>query len=272
MTSAGAVRPILGRVTLAGPSPIRTAAARPLRSSWLDVAGMRIHTVAGGEGPPVVLVHGYGVSGTYMLPLAKVLVSSCSVLVPDLPGQGKSAPLYRGPSIAFLADVLGTCLDVAGVSSPVVVANSMGCQIATELAVRRPDHVRALVLVGPTVDPARRAARHQLFGLLRESAREPFSLVTLAARDNASVGVRPLLAAARSALCDRIEDRLPQVEQPTFVVHGENDGFLGREWAERVAALLPDSRLVVVPGEAHAVHYTQPELVAEIAVELLRTS
>jgi hypothetical protein len=129
--------------------------------------------------------------------------------------------------------------------------------------------VGPLVLIGPTVDPARRAARHQLFSALRASAREPFSLIALAARDDLAAGPRVLLETARSVLADRIEDRLPLIEQPTVVVHGDEDAFVGREWAARVAMLLPRGRLRVVPGQPHAVHYTRPDLVAGLVQELL---
>jgi pimeloyl-ACP methyl ester carboxylesterase len=145
----------------------------------------------------------------------------------------------------------------------------MGCQIVTDLAARYPDQAGPLVLVGPTIDPDRRAARHQLFGALRTSTREPLSLIAIAARDDAVMGLRGLLAVARVVLADRIEDRLPMVEQPTVVVRGEADPFVGPEWAERVATLLPRGRLVRVPREAHAVHYTRPDLVANIVRELL---
>ena len=240
-----------------------------MRTTWTNVGGVRIHAVSGGDGPPVVLVHGYGVSGAYMLPLARLLAHSVSASVPDLPGQGRSDRLRGGGGIPELADLLGEWLDAVHLIRPAVVANSMGCQIVTELAVRRPEHVGPMVLVGPTVDPSRRRKRHQLFGALRDSAREPFSLLALAARDKAAVPIGALLGTARSALSDRIEERLPHVEQPTVVVLGEADGFVGREWAERATALLPRGRLVVIPGEPHAVHYTRPHLVAEIVLDLL---
>jgi 2-hydroxy-6-oxonona-2,4-dienedioate hydrolase len=229
-----------------------------------------MYAVAVGGGPPVVLVHGYGVSGTYMLPLARALAGSyCSAFVPDLPGQGRSGPLRRRESISDIATALGAWVDASGLIRPAFVANSFGCQIVTELASSRPERVGPMVLVGPTVDPARRNARRQLFGVLRDSAAEPFSLIALAARDNATAGIRALLSTARLALADRIEDRLPLIEQPTVVVWGEKDGFVSREWVERVATLLPRGRLVLVPGESHAVQYTRPELIASIVGELL---
>jgi len=236
---------------------------------WLDVAGARMHAQVLGAGPPVVLLHGYGVSGTYMLPLARELADSYRVLVPELPGQGKSEPRPGLRSVRELAGALAAWLEAAELEQPAVVANSLGCQVVTELAVRDPKRVGPLVLVGPTVDPARRRGRHQLFAALRDCAREPLQLVGIAAMDDVGVGMRRLVATARAALDDRIEERLPLVEQPTVVVRGAADGFVSADWAEQVASLLADGRLVVVPGEPHAVHFTRPEAVAGIVRELL---
>jgi 2-hydroxy-6-oxonona-2,4-dienedioate hydrolase len=240
-----------------------------LVSQWLEVFGLRMYARAGGAGAPIVLVHGYGVSGTYMLPLAETLAPSFSVFAPDLPGYGRSQRPRAPLDIAGLAAALAGWLDAAGLECPAFVANSMGCQIVTELALRRPERVGPLVLIGPTVDPRRRAARHQLLAGLRDASREPWSLLALAAHDDAVVGLGSLLATVRSALADRIEERLPLIAQPTVVVRGEADGFVGQSWAEQAAALLPRGRLVVVPGQPHAVHYTRPDLVARIVHEFL---
>ncbi len=240
-----------------------------MRTAWTDVDGIRMHAVVGGRGSPVVLLHGYGVSGAYMLPLARRITPFASVFVPDLPGQGKSGRNGGGFGIGEFADVLGEWLDAVEVVRPAVVANSFGCQIVTELAVRRPNRIGPMVLVGPTIDPARRSAPHQLVGALRDAKREPFSLLGVASRDNAAAGLRQLLPTARSALADRIEERLPRLDQRVVVVVGENDGFVGPDWAKEAAALLPRGRLVVVPGEPHTVHYTRPDLVAHLVRTLL---
>jgi 2-hydroxy-6-oxonona-2,4-dienedioate hydrolase len=228
-----------------------------------------MHAVAIGDGTPVVLVHGYGVSGAYMLPLARVLGDSFLALVPDLPGQGRSEQLRGQASLGRLADALGAWVEGIGLIRPVFVANSMGCQVVTDLAARRPDRVGSMVLIGPTIEPDRRAARHQLFSALRASAREPFSLIALAARDDLAAGARVLLSTARVLLADRIEERLPLIEHPCVVVHGDKDSFVSRDWAERVAMLLPRGRLCAVAGEPHAVHYTRPELIARLVRELV---
>ena len=265
----GAVARFSGSLPLVAKQEPREGVPRPIESRWLEVFGLAIHARVGGEGPPVVLVHGYGVSGSYMLPLAQSLAPSYSVFAPDLPGYGRSQRPHLPLGIADLATALAGWLDAAGLRCPAFVANSMGCQIVTELAVRLPRRVGPMVLIGPTVDPQRRAARHQLLGGLRDAAREPRSLLALTARDDCVFGVGALLATARSALADRIEQRLPRITQPTVVVRGEDDGFVGPSWAEAAAGLLPRSRLVVVPREPHAVHYTRPDLIAGIVNELL---
>jgi pimeloyl-ACP methyl ester carboxylesterase len=223
----------------------------------------------GGEGAPVVLVHGYGVSSAYLLPLGRVLADRCAVHVPDLPGHGRSEDADSPPTIESHAATLAEWLDVVGLERPAFVGNSMGCQVVTELAVQRPERVGPILLSGPSVDPQKRSARRQAFGALRDSIHEPLRLGGLAARDGIGWNYAHLRAAARSVLADRMEDRLPSISQRAIVLHGEKDGFVTRDWAEEVARLLPAGRLVVVPGEPHAVPLTQPGLVADLVCELL---
>ena len=254
---------------LAAASEPRVPDDLQLTSRRLEVLGLRIHARTGGEGRPVVLLHGYGVSGTYMLPLARSLAPSFSVFVPDLPGFGRSEHPHTPLGIADLASALADLLDAAGLQCPAFVANSMGCQVVTELAVRRPARVGPIVLIGPTVDPQRRSARRQLLDGLRDAAREPGSLLARTACDDVRFGVAALLATARSALADRIEERLPLITQPALVVRGERDGFVGQTWAQTAAALLPRGQLVVVPRQPHTVHYTRPDLVARMVEALV---
>ena len=240
-----------------------------LESRWDVVDGLKIHSCHGGAGPPVVLVHGYGVSGRYMLPLARRLSHSCTVLVPDLPGHGRSDIPGDPMGIGALATTVRAWLDVVGLKQPAFVGSSMGCQVVTELARRQPHRVGPIVLLGPTVDPSRRTARRQIFGALRDASREPALLVALTGREWATRNLGQLRALARAVLDDRIEERLPAIEQPTLVVHAEQDGLVSRAWAEEVTELLPDGRLVVIPGEAHAVPFTQPSLLTGMITALL---
>jgi pimeloyl-ACP methyl ester carboxylesterase len=145
----------------------------------------------------------------------------------------------------------------------------MGCQASVDLAVAKPDRVAGLVLVGPTVDPRARSLRSQTARLVLDSLREPLRLDAVVLSDYARVGPRRTLRSARVMLAHRLEERLPLLRVPTLVVRGERDPIVPKEWAEEAAGLVPDGRLVVVPGAAHCAHFTHPEAVARAIADFL---
>jgi pimeloyl-ACP methyl ester carboxylesterase len=209
-------------------------------------------------GPPVVLVHGLVVSGRYMVPLLEELARSHTVYAPDLPGFGRSEGPARALDVAGLADALATWMRAAGLSGAALVGNSMGCQVIAELVLRHPDLVEKVVLQGPTMDPGASSAPRQMWRLLADTTREPPSLVAIEGLDLIRAGVVRSWRTFRHALDDPIEERLSRVRVPALVVHGSRDGISPRHWAEEVARLLPNGRLVVLPGTPHAANYSAP--------------
>jgi pimeloyl-ACP methyl ester carboxylesterase len=205
-----------------------------------------------------------------MVPTARLLAPDFPVLAPDLPGFGLSGKPKRVLSVPELADVLGAWMDAVGLSSAALVANSLGCQIVTDLAVRRPELVDALVLAGPTMDPNARNARTQIARWLRDWPFERPSLALAHLRDYALAGMNRSLRTFRSALADRIEERLPRVLAPTLVVRGERDPIVPQVWAEEATRLLPRGRLVVIPGGPHCVNYSTPKAFARVVGDFLR--
>ena len=226
------------------------------------VDGLRMHARVSEDraagGPPVVLVHGLVVSGRYMVPLLNELARSHDVYAPDLPGFGRSEGPSGALDVAGLADALAAWMRATGLSRAVLVGNSMGCQIITELAPRHPELVEKVVLQGPTMDPRARSAPRQMWRLLLDTTREPPSLIAIEGLDLLRAGLARSWRTLRHALDDPIEERLPGVRVPALVVHGSRDGISPRYWAEEVARLLPDARLVDLPGTPHAANYSAP--------------
>jgi 2-hydroxy-6-oxonona-2,4-dienedioate hydrolase len=200
----------------------------------------------------VILVHGLGVSPRYWRPLLCVLPGSEA---PDL-----RACATLGAQADLLAEVL------AG-DPATLVGNSYGCQVITELAVRRPELIRGMVFVGPTVDRRRRTWLSQGARLAVAATREPAGLVALAVRDYFATGPLRTLRMAREAMADPVEAKLPKLRAPLLVVRGERDPLCPPDWAEEVASLAPEGRLAVVSGAAHAVHYTHPRELAALVEE-----
>jgi len=231
-----------------------------LRSSWTEVEGVPVHARVSARPAsgtlPVVLVHGYGMSGSYMVPLARRLAAEFPVYVPDLPGHGRSGKPERPLGIPGLAEALQAWMEAVGLRRAAFVGNSMGCQIVAELAARHPETVDRLILVGPVTDPETRTVRQHLPRFLKTAFAERLSLAALMIADFFRAGPRRLADEARFMFQDPIERKLPEIDTPALVVRGEKDSVVPQRWAEEVAGRLGTDRLLVIPGEGHALNYS----------------
>jgi 2-hydroxy-6-oxonona-2,4-dienedioate hydrolase len=244
-----------------------------LRSIWTTVGGLGVHAVTSWplDGRVVILVHGLGVSGLYMRPLAWELAQDdCKVFAPDLPGFGRSDKPRRVLNVPELADALAAWLGAVGMGRAVLVGNSMGCQIAVDCAVRYPALVDRLVLQGMTIDAAARDAYRQLGRLAVAALRETPDTWCVVGLDYLRCGLPRAMRTLYYALADRIEDKLPRVAVPTLVVHAERDPIAPRAWEERVANLLPHGRLVVLPGAGHIPNASAAGPYARLILPFLR--
>lgn len=106
----------------------------------------------GGDGPPVVLVHGLGGSAGNWSLTAPQLAMKRTVVALDLAGHGRSGPLPRHDLDAHVQTVIGL-IEVYGFSSITLVGNSMGGLVSKMVASRRPDLVDGLVLLAPATPP-----------------------------------------------------------------------------------------------------------------------
>jgi len=239
-------------------------------SSWTRVDGLEMHArvAAAHDRRAVVLVHGLLVSSRYMTPLADELKDRFDVWAPDMPGFGLSDDPREVPDVPGLARWLGRWIEERDLQDVTLVANSFGCQYAAQYVADNPSRVRALVLTGPTMDPARRTALRQAARWLANAPVERLSLGGVIARDLVDCGVRRLALTYRHALRDAIEDNLPRIEVPTVVVRGERDPLVTQRWAEEAAALLPAGRLEIIEKAAHTVNYNSPDRVAPIVRDL----
>lgn len=267
LTPAGRFGPTELRLAMAAPRP-----AAGLVSEWRLVGGLRTHTRRsedpGTGAPPVVLVHGLAVSHRYLTPLAVALAATHQVYVPDLPGFGLSARPRSAYDVRRHAEHLAAWLAAYRLPPVCLLGHSFGAEVAASLAAVHPDAVRALVLAGPTSDPAARSRRGQFGRWLVDTLQEAPLQAPILVRDVWNARPWRVLATLSHSVRNAIEADLVRVTAPTLVVAGRRDPIAPDGWRDE-AARLANGELVVVPDAAHNVATTAPTAVADAIRRLL---
>lgn len=253
--------------------------------TYLDIDGTAIHYVEAGRGEDVVLIHGWNGSTFSFRYTIPELAQRYRVIAIDLMGYGYSARMRDADySLTGQSEIVAQAMDRLGVTNAAVIGHSMGGAVATRLALRHPDWVRKLVLVDSVnVTEMRQATR---FGkllrvvmplgapLLLHPYRSRRRIFLTAVHDPAYLTpeieegyFRPMhmkghLRSMGQQLTSRQDDELlspGDITQPTLILWGEHDAWLRPELGERLNALIPDSRLTLVPSAGHLPLEEQPD-------------
>lgn len=234
-----------------------------LASEWTIVHGLSIHVRVSinpvpAEVPAIIMVHGLVVSSRYMVPTALRLAPYYHIYALDLPGFGKSGKPSHVLNIMELADFVADWMQAIGLKQATLLGNSLGCQVIVDLALRHPEHISQIILLGPTTDPRARTAYQLMVRWLLNATREPLSLFPIVIRDYLDAGLRRFVCTFRYMLQDRIERHLPHVPNPGLVVRGSDDPIVPQHWAEEATRLLPHGQLAVIARATHDITYGSP--------------
>ncbi|HZA03478.1 MAG TPA: alpha/beta hydrolase [Propionibacteriaceae bacterium] len=241
-----------------------------LDEHWTTIDGVEVfyRSAPGPPGAPVMThLHGFGLSGRYLLPTAQALAGDFRTFVPDLPGFGRSGDPPRPPGLPELAREAADFLTDRGVARSTLVGNSLGCTVVCEFAHQFPDRVDRAILVSPAGGPFNQPLRRAVRQLLSDSLREPPRLLRVAVPDYLRFGVSSTLRLFEAITRYPTLDRLLDLSVPTLVVVGNCDPLLPEEGTIVQVARdhLHDSIVVVVlEGAAHAVNFSHPEELATL--------
>ncbi|HTH61048.1 MAG TPA: alpha/beta hydrolase [Paraburkholderia sp.] len=117
------------------------------RTQEVQTNGSTLHVRIGGDGPAVVLLHGYAETGDMWAPLAAALAPQHRVIVPDLRGLGLSSKPDSGFDKKNQARDIAGMLEVLGVDEIDLVAHDIGNMVAFQFAVQHPQQLKRLVLI-----------------------------------------------------------------------------------------------------------------------------
>lgn len=274
--------------------PIKTVTVHDQRIAFLDV----------GEGPPVILIHGFGGSMWQWEHQQQALARDFRVLTLDLPGSG----LSDKPDIEYrpdqLLDYFVGFMDAVHMPHATLIGNSMGAGLAIGMALEHPARVSKLVLIGGlpqqillklTSPSIKRALESRapswvvsfgnwLFGglmtesVLRELVHNP-ALLTPAViersnRNRRRPGLIKPIMSARNALPlweTGFATRLHSLSHPTMILWGEQDRVFPLSVGKELHRTIPGSQLVTIPDAGHLPQWEQPDLVNSILIAYIHS-
>lgn len=234
----------------------------------LMVGGRSVFVRRGPEndGVPIVHLHGFAISGTYLMPTARLLAGRALNLVPDLPGYGRSEDRDHTLGIAALAEAVLELLDALELEKVVLLGNSMGCPVSLEVAHAAPERVDRLVLVSPAGGYHNQPLGRAVVQLARDGLRESPRMARVAVPDYVRFG--PLNAIRLFTELTRFPslERLLRTPVPSLAVLGSRDPMMpppSRVW--EVGSLAPAHVTVaLVEGAAHAMNFSHPGELANV--------
>lgn len=283
---------LCGMVTILGSSGSAKAddAVKHVQANGLQIAYTEY-----GQGQPLVLLHGGGLTSAMWSEQIPVLAEKFRVLVPDTRGHGKTDNPDHAFSYALLAeDVMAFCRAL-GVEKPVLMGYSDGGIVALTVGVQHPDFARALV-VGGAVPPFEKEDRDHYFEGMRSFyapvtdtaplTEEKLDAMYAAAPESwefmARMHARPGQPDYWRTLMKDVwstwntpesyaytPEQLRGVKIPVLVILGDRDDFFLPASAARLAGLLPAGELAVVPGAAHNVFRAKPALFNALVMDFL---
>ncbi|MGN8246215.1 alpha/beta fold hydrolase [Cellulomonas soli] len=215
---------------------------------------------------PIVHVHGFAISGTYMMPTARRLSARATNLVPDLPGYGRSERWDHTLGIPGLAHALLATLDALDLDRVVLVGNSMGCPIILEVAHDAPERVDRVVLVSPAGGAANQPLSRAVGQLAVDARREDRRMARIAVPDYLQFG--PVNAWNLFGELTRFPslERLLKVAVPALAVIGSRDPLMPPPTRVReVGRIAPEHVTVaLIEGAAHALNFSHPGELAHV--------
>lgn len=253
----------------------------------VSVGGQTWVYLEGGQGEPLLLVHGFGADKDNFTRVARFLVPHYRVIAPDLLGFGESSkPVDAGYTIIEQVERLRGFAQAVGVEKAHVGGSSMGGFIATTWAAKHPADVQSLWLLAPA--GVFSAPESDLVSIIRIGHPNPLTVRTekdfrttfafvmsdppyvpgpildvMARRRIANLALEEKIFTAVREQSTPLEDLVQGLPTPARIVWGERDRALHPGGAEILKGFMPNASVLLMPWVGHLPMLERPEEVAK---------
>jgi pimeloyl-ACP methyl ester carboxylesterase len=249
-----------------------------------NVNGLEIAYERRGQGPPLLLLHGYPLDHSIWHEVAGLLGSSFDVVLPDLRGFGQSSAPEQEYGMADMAADIAGLLDHLGMQRAALAGHSMGGYVALAFVRANPERISGLGLVSSQAVADTPEGRERRYDTARRVAEQGVDFVAESMPDKLSPDprVQSLCAelireqrpagiiGALKAMAGREDSTpsLPSLNVPVSVLHGNADALIPMERAREIKAAVPHAHLSLFPQGGHMLMLESPQATAD-ALKLL---
>jgi len=264
------------------PTPVEAAQADQRQGAYVDVNGARIFYQVAGQGTPLLLIHGFPLSGQLYQSQLTGLSSRFQVITPDLRGFGKSLAPDENASIETYAQDMLALLDQLGIQTAIIGGHSMGGQITLEMYKKQPQRFAGMLLIDTNPMAASFVEKGEWQGYREQGANVGISSIVPIIEPQLLTGATRALDSAKSttmmnilaeasvngvlgggqALATRPDytSLLGSIAVPTLVLIGLEDPVYAFPISQMTKAAIPNAQLAVILGASHASIFERPNL------------
>jgi pimeloyl-ACP methyl ester carboxylesterase len=241
-----------------------------IRSEYININGLDIRYLTGGQGDPLIIVHGGSDGASAWLKNIMVLSKKYTIYVPDMPGFGLSQSIEGNYYIPEMVDFVNNFACSLGLNNFYLMGHSLGGGVALHYTLKYPEQIRKLVLVSslclgreiawwirltspPVICRTIGKMAISVFKAAKYVAKYfgPWEIVEPVSKTSLQIGTCIATLTQQTIV---LLSQLPQIMVPTLVMWGAKDPVVPFAHAYAAAELIPDCQVRVFDNAGHSVY------------------
>jgi len=238
------------------------------------INGVKTNYIKMGKGAPFIVLHGWGsCSDRWIKEIEIISEKGYQVIVPDLPGFGKSDKLERPWTVNDYVKWFEDFTKMLEIQDFYLLGYSFGGALASKIAVKYPQRVQKLFLVASAVirkKTTKKGFLAKISKLIKLFYFIPFyaffrkAVYKFIIRKSDYIYTEGIMKQTYlNAVSDDLSHHLSFIRVPTVIIWGDKDQYVPVEEARIINEKIKNSKLIIIEGADHLIHKTMPEVLAE---------